>query len=303
MHAMYSELVRFFTERRPSDPVIVLIIDEIDQLVTRNQAVLYKIFDWLLYPKARLVVAAISNTMDLPERLLPRVTSRFGTTAGIHRVDFHPYNREQLQHIMTEMLTAHDALEAFDAEALQVCAARVAAGSGDIRKALQVCRRALELRLLEAKETGNVGSSHLVAAFAELLRDNPAARELSALGPKAQRLMACVYLELRKRGIDAVPEGNVVQRYLALAQQAPLAACPESSAEDVYESSTNEVLALIKRLTATTLLRTFRNPAGAGRMVELGCSVDLEDLVGVLTRDSKDDTLVSDMVLHVSRGR
>merc|ERR1712137_953368 len=72
-----NELKRFFLERRPQDPVVVLLIDEVDQLVTTNQAVLYSIFDLLQEPTARLAMAAISNTVDLPERLLPRVTSRF----------------------------------------------------------------------------------------------------------------------------------------------------------------------------------------------------------------------------------
>jgi origin recognition complex subunit 1 len=49
----------------------VLLLDEVDQLVTRKQNVLYKLLDWPTYPFARLIVVAIANTMDLPERLLP----------------------------------------------------------------------------------------------------------------------------------------------------------------------------------------------------------------------------------------
>jgi|EP01046_Picozoa_sp_COSAG06_P011423 origin recognition complex subunit 1 len=54
----------------------VLLLDEVDQLVTRKQNVLYKLLDWPTYPFARLIVVAIANTMDLPERLLPSEKAR-----------------------------------------------------------------------------------------------------------------------------------------------------------------------------------------------------------------------------------
>ena len=57
----------------------------------------------------RLVLAAISNTMDLPERLLPRVASRF----YIERVDFAPYNKNQLYEILCSRLKRQKALDAF----------------------------------------------------------------------------------------------------------------------------------------------------------------------------------------------
>lgn len=55
----------------------VLLLDEVDQLVTRKQNVLYKLLDWPTYPFARLIVVAIANTMDLPERLLPSETAKW----------------------------------------------------------------------------------------------------------------------------------------------------------------------------------------------------------------------------------
>ncbi|CAL9225368.1 unnamed protein product [Arabidopsis halleri] len=44
----------------------ILLIDELDLLVTRNQSVLYNILDWPTKPNSRLVVLGIANTMDLP---------------------------------------------------------------------------------------------------------------------------------------------------------------------------------------------------------------------------------------------
>eukprot|EP01069_Polyplicarium_translucidae_P008990 Polyplicarium_translucidae@DN3279_c1_g2_i3.p2 len=60
-------------------PVCVLVIDEVDSLVTAKQRVLYTLFDWPTCPNSRLVVVTIANTMDLPERMIPRCASRLGT--------------------------------------------------------------------------------------------------------------------------------------------------------------------------------------------------------------------------------
>ena len=51
--------------------------------------------------------AGIANTMDLPEKLLPRISSRM----GIQRLCFGPYNYRQLQEIITSRLKGIDAFE------------------------------------------------------------------------------------------------------------------------------------------------------------------------------------------------
>lgn len=54
-------------------------MDELDLLVTRKQMVMYNFFDWPNRPLSKLIVVAIANTMDLPERLLKnKVASRMG---------------------------------------------------------------------------------------------------------------------------------------------------------------------------------------------------------------------------------
>ena len=55
----------------------VLLADELDLLWTRKQTVLYNLFDWPSRQHAKLVVLAVANTMDLPERvMMNRVASR-----------------------------------------------------------------------------------------------------------------------------------------------------------------------------------------------------------------------------------
>ena len=55
-------------------------MDELDQLVTPKQDVIYNFFNWPTLTASRLVVIAVANTMDLPERVMTgRVRSRLGT--------------------------------------------------------------------------------------------------------------------------------------------------------------------------------------------------------------------------------
>lgn len=55
----------------------LLIVDELDMLCTKSQDVVYDIFDWAATEEAKLVIIAIANTLDLPERMLKqRVSSR-----------------------------------------------------------------------------------------------------------------------------------------------------------------------------------------------------------------------------------
>jgi origin recognition complex subunit 1 len=63
--------------------VVVVMVDEIDYLVTKKQTVLYNLFDWpsrgySAKSPSQLIVIGISNTLNLPERLHMRLQSRIG---------------------------------------------------------------------------------------------------------------------------------------------------------------------------------------------------------------------------------
>lgn len=63
------------TDTQPS----VVLMDELDQLVTPKQDVIYNFFNWPTLLDSKIVVIAVANTMDLPERVMTgRVRSRLG---------------------------------------------------------------------------------------------------------------------------------------------------------------------------------------------------------------------------------
>lgn len=70
--------LKFSSLIRLTDSSVVLM-DELDQLVTPKQDVVYNFFNWPTLVGSKLVVIAVANTMDLPERVMTgRVRSRLG---------------------------------------------------------------------------------------------------------------------------------------------------------------------------------------------------------------------------------
>ena len=154
-------------------PVTVLMLDEIDKLVTKKETLIYNLFDWpLRATTARLVVIGIANTINLPEKMSTRVQSRIGG----NRCYFKSYNVTDTMTILKSrlgMLDERHSYSVFEEDAIKVSAfvlsqprcswdailtvcfftlslpqfaSRKAANlSGDIRKAFRMCKVAAEM--------------------------------------------------------------------------------------------------------------------------------------------------------------
>ncbi|KAJ4447105.1 hypothetical protein ANN_09105 [Periplaneta americana] len=168
----------------------------LDLLWTRRQDVVYNLLDWPTRSASRLIVLTIANTMDLPERLLMgRVTSRLGLT----RVTFHPYSHKQLQEIVMSRLKG---LEVFDPDAVQLVARKVAAVSGDARRALDICRRAAELVEIDKKD-GNeiVTMQHVDQALYEMIA-SPKVQAIKFCSKMEQLFLQAVAAEVQRTGVE-----------------------------------------------------------------------------------------------------
>lgn len=141
-------LEREFSNPSPRRVSCVVLMDELDQLVTKNQSVMYNFFNWPALRHSRLIVLAVANTMDLPERTLSnKISSRLGLT----RITFPGYRHTDLMEIISTRLASVPG-NIVDPDAVQFASRKVAAVSGDARRALDICRRAVEIAEQAADE-------------------------------------------------------------------------------------------------------------------------------------------------------
>ena len=144
-----------------SKKMILLILDEIDKLDSKNHEILHIIFDWPRIPKSKLIVIGIANTMNLTSQSLARMNVSEKT--AVKHINFRPYTKDQLVAIIENRLSQiSSSKEFFDKSALEMCARKVSSQSGDARKALDVCRRALEI--VEQENKCNFTSSNFISS-------------------------------------------------------------------------------------------------------------------------------------------
>lgn len=126
-------------------PLVILIIDEIDRLVTKDADVLYRLFELPFRPRARVVLVGIANRIDLAAKFLPHLAAR---NCSPLVVTFRAYDRTEIAEILTHRLSACSPLPSgqpvVQPQAVELLSRTIAASSGDIRKALDLARTAVE---------------------------------------------------------------------------------------------------------------------------------------------------------------
>lgn len=132
----------------------LVILDEVDSLVDLDLALLYSLFEWSMQASSRLILVGIANALDLTDRFLPRLKSR---NLKPELLPFMPYTAAQIASVLTSKVKSLVADEQQMATflhptAIQFCAKKVASQTGDLRKAFDICRRAIDLVEQETRE-------------------------------------------------------------------------------------------------------------------------------------------------------
>lgn len=222
-------------------PTVVVIMDELDQLVTKNQNIVYNFFNWPSLPHSKLIVIAIANTMDLPERAFSnKIASRLGLTRFI----FPGYSYEQLQDIITSRLGKY--LNLIQKEAIEFAARKVASVSGDARRALDICRRAFEIAENDTEpdnssarrlENGNEDSDplksdsapkrvvkikHVKQAIDETT-NSPMVIYLQGLPLAAKIFLSAVLARIRRKGVNDNSMSDILEETQRLCKVSPQA--------------------------------------------------------------------------------
>jgi cell division control protein 6 len=129
----------------------LVILDEIDHLLDVDINLLYQLFEWSLQKSSSLVLVGIANALDLTDRFLPRLKSK---NMRPHLVPFMPYSIGEITSIVSTKLKSllpedHSASADFipfiHPTAIMFLAKKVAAQTGDLRKAFAICLRAIDL--------------------------------------------------------------------------------------------------------------------------------------------------------------
>lgn len=281
----------------------VLMVDELDYLVTRKQTVLYNLFEWPLMRNARLVVVGIANTMDLPERLLPKIKSRIGLSSVVfpayirsqvrrhgtapRRVVLRPGSPVPARQIETIVKARLEGLPAFQGSAVGLAAAKAAMMSGDVRRALGVCLRAAQLVGAQVR----AGKRHPKPAMVIVDDIQRAAEELTSsqhmvamrgASPWERGVLVCLARYLKGNSTDEAPVRPVYERFRNLRQW--------MKSEDLDPPTMSETLEVLRRLAAIRLVELDDSDVTGSARVRLTTSVD--DVLMAL----HDDNLYSDLV-------
>uniref|UniRef100_A0A915PLE9 AAA+ ATPase domain-containing protein n=1 Tax=Setaria digitata TaxID=48799 RepID=A0A915PLE9_9BILA len=113
---------------------IIVILDEIDYVKPKDLDFVCSMFQWpVVYKNVSLI--GIANTLDV----IALPTHKLKCAPEL--IVFAPYTEAQLQLILSKKLRIDK-----DSNAVELCARKIAAMTGDARKAMQVARRSLSLK-------------------------------------------------------------------------------------------------------------------------------------------------------------
>ncbi|KAI9745439.1 MAG: AAA ATPase [Claussenomyces sp. TS43310] len=146
-----------FIPRKRTATVYIVTLDEMDHVLSLDLEFMYKLFEWSLQKSSRLILIGIANALDLTDRFLPRLKAR---NLKPKLLPFLPYNASQIKAVIVTRLKslvpadskAPDNIPFLHPAAIELCSRKVASQTGDLRKALDICRRTIDLIEGETKQ-------------------------------------------------------------------------------------------------------------------------------------------------------
>ena len=143
---------------KQANHVMLAVLDEIDQLLSLDLQTLYTLFSLALQQPSRLILIGIANALDLTDRFLPRLKAR---SLKPRLLPFLPYVAPEIASVLTwrsrSLLPPGTNAGAnftplIVPAAIQLISKKVAAQTGDIRKALDITQRAVDIVDGETRE-------------------------------------------------------------------------------------------------------------------------------------------------------
>lgn len=200
-----------FVPKSKSSKVFLVTLDEIDHILTMGLESLYRVFEWSLQKSSRLVLVGIANALDLTDRFLPRLKSK---NLKPNLMSFLPYTAPQVKNIIITRLKSlmpagnESYVPFIHPAAIELCSRKVSSQTGDLRKAFEICRRALDL--IEAETRGK----HEEEAREKLLQMTPSKRPLGeningASGSGARSVIQIMATSLKALNAETAPRASI----------------------------------------------------------------------------------------------
>jgi cell division control protein 6 len=157
--AEVKHLEGLFLSKDHKATTYIITLDEMDHLLTLDLELLYSLFEWSTKKSSRLVLIGIANALDLTDRFLPRLKAK---NIKPQLLPFLPYSATEIASVITSCLksllpdeegaTTPGYVPFLHPAAIQLCSRKVASQTGDLRKAFDICRRAVDLIESETKQ-------------------------------------------------------------------------------------------------------------------------------------------------------
>jgi cell division control protein 6 len=170
-------LQSIFVPKKKNKNVFLVTLDEIDHVLNMDLELLYKLFEWSLQKSSHLILVGIANALDLTDRFLPRLKAR---NMKPQLLPFLPYTAAQIKAVIVAKLqslvctdgSTQGYLPFLHPAAIELCSRKVSSQSGDLRKAFDICRRAIDVVEAEVKQ------KHELELKEQILLSSPSKRPL-----------------------------------------------------------------------------------------------------------------------------
>ncbi|XP_041996892.1 cell division control protein 6 homolog B-like isoform X2 [Salvia splendens] len=220
------QLQKLYSQHSPGMKMILVVADELDYLITKDRSVLHDLFMLTTMPFSRCILLGVANAIDLADMFIPKLQS---LNCKPMVITFCAYSKDQIINILQERLKALP-YTVFQPQALELCARKVAAASGDMRKALAVCRSAIEMLIGESmlssvdgtedqqkpaanNMTSNQVRIHHVAAALSKVYKSPVVDTIISL-PQHQQIILCSAVKLFREGKKGTTLGELNKYYV-----------------------------------------------------------------------------------------
>ncbi|MAF35013.1 cell division control protein Cdc6 [Candidatus Woesearchaeota archaeon] len=207
--------------------VYVIVLDEIDQLVSRaGDEILYNLvrFNEELQ-KSKVALVGISNDLVFIDTIDPRARSSLSE----EEIIFAPYNAFQLQDLLRERSAKAFRKGCLQPGVLEKCAAYAAREHGDARRALDLLRVSAELA--ERNNEGAINISHIDLAEEKIERDR--VLDIVRVQPKQSQATLYALLSLHEGKAESVSTGEIYGAYKSVAAKAGLRPLTQRRVSDI----------------------------------------------------------------------